>query len=489
MRKYEAITVKIKRNYAIVLNDRNQYDRILKKSNMSVGAKIMYTDADIITNVKNSLNSKNMWKAGIAVAAALLLVFGFFALPGLFSIDPMDSAAAMVIVDINPSVKLFITEDDEVIAAVAMNDDAKQLELDDLYKYSVSEAIEIIVNRAIEKGFLDVNDLEDDYILLTEVDLSGSSDEPVTTEKPQTDAEDEYDDEKDEEDWKERLAQRLLQSEILNNVNIAMIEATLDQLNKAVENNVPAGLFAVDGGVNINGTVMTVREFFADDGLAAKFLAKGEVLEQNYENKLAVMGTYLNLLDDDTVDKESLQQAFQLAKNDFFEAKTLYNKALNQYKEALKSNDESAIAKARYVLDRAEEFKDRMEEMKDDLDTIKDALKLQIDKQELEDDLDDDEFELEAEKIREEERIIKEKFGYDDDDDMDDDDDDDDMDDDDDDEDMDDDDDADDMDDDDDADDMDDDDDADDMDDDDDDEDDEDDEDMDDDDNDEDDDE
>ncbi len=128
--------------------------------------------------------------------------------------------ASYVVVDINPSVKLDLNKDAVVIGYDQLNEDAKTLNLKNIKGETVEQAVETIASEAFLAGFMDVEDLEDDYILITTVSKENS------------------------QDIQQRLEALKETSELMGSVNVALAQADEKQLKEAIKAKVPVGLLS-----------------------------------------------------------------------------------------------------------------------------------------------------------------------------------------------------------------------------------------------------
>lgn len=95
---------------------------------------------------------------------ALLLVFGS-------NIQNNEQVyASTVTVDINPSIEITLDENDKVINVTALNDDGEILIDQDVNfkRMSIEEVVTIIVDRAVELGYIDPNEVENVVLIHVE---------------------------------------------------------------------------------------------------------------------------------------------------------------------------------------------------------------------------------------------------------------------------------------------------------------------------------
>ncbi len=359
----KGIVMKIKENYAIVLTQDNEFTRIKLKNKLAVGQKIIFTSDDILAKQNRWADIKIMPRLAAAVAVFLLIAGGIIGYNNLLTDRGtqgiLHNVVAFVTVDINPSIQISVDADNKTIAVESLNEDGSNLSLAKLIGLDIDEAIEVFVASARKAGFLDVKDLTDDFVLITTIPLK----EDAKAEAGAIEA---------------KIKDKISESTELQNVNVAMIEATVAELAEAQQHSVPAGLVAASGGVVLGDEIRSVQEFFADEERLAAFNDDGEIIEKTFENQAALIEKYLNQMETEGVRVENTKASFQQARKDFIEAKRLFHLARDEYHQALKSGDQSAIAAARIALENAEKHKEDMEEHKDNLESIKEKVKQHI---------------------------------------------------------------------------------------------------------------
>ena len=141
----------IQDDVAYVFTDDGKVMRIKRLGQMTMGQKIMFTNDDLV-----QVKSKKplLWRAKILVPALVL-----FMMIGLFQ-SSVDDAFAIVSVDINPSLSLYLNKDAEIIKVVAHNVDAEDLlsTLNNIKGMYVSDAVSFIIKASDVKYITDDND-------------------------------------------------------------------------------------------------------------------------------------------------------------------------------------------------------------------------------------------------------------------------------------------------------------------------------------------
>lgn len=183
-------------------------------------------------------------------------VFGLFALSfalvlalwiGLNEFSPVDKnlVTTIVAIDINPSFEVSVNELNNVVKIKAVNKDAREIEYDDLIGMKVEEAVDLIIQRAGDAGFINVEDLEEDFVVITTISLD--------------------DDEEDHEELQERIQDQIKDSAYLQSLNIVSIKATQREKFEAEGKDIPVGLYVINGYVlQEDGSFMKAGEFFSN---------------------------------------------------------------------------------------------------------------------------------------------------------------------------------------------------------------------------------
>lgn len=194
---------------------------------------------------------KNKWfKWGTALVLATSFIFMFTLLnnPEKDVVEEVveKTVIAYVSVDINPSFEISVYDDNTVESIASLNDDALSIDVSDLIGMDVDLAIEAIVARATEAGFIDTTDSTDDYVLVTTV----LKDEATIQQ---------------EEALQLKIQDRLQISETLNSVYVVELKSDMVTKFEADEKNVPVGLYVINGEIlQEDGTYLSVKEIFAN---------------------------------------------------------------------------------------------------------------------------------------------------------------------------------------------------------------------------------
>lgn len=246
---YRGVVVEVKEKYSIILTD-GQFCRICNKGDMQKGQTVIYTEEDIYIKKPVSMNQKIYAIAGMA--ASFLLVFTLAYMMN-FSKDDIYTVAT---VDINPRLELLLNKADKVNKITALNDDGKKLGKLNLEGLSIEDAVELIVQRCQEEGFIDESG--ESFVVVTTI--------PIKEKARNKNIE-----------IKSKLAQKSKKSVILQSVNVATIEATKEEYNQAKKLSIPAGIYSLKKAVDIN-KYNSVKKFFKEQDNIKVFMKKGDII-------------------------------------------------------------------------------------------------------------------------------------------------------------------------------------------------------------------
>lgn len=244
----------------------------------------------------------------IILTAVLVVIIAVIIFSNSFNTTSNDTATTIATVDINPSIKISLDEEDQVISVKAMNKDAETLNYDHILGMDVGDAIESIVLQAKSAGYIDEDDLEDDYVLITTVAMTNNRDK---TDK-----------------IKEKINNKIKDSDELQSVNVAFIKASKVEMFEAEGKKVPIGLYVVNGKITVDGEEMPVKEFFSNSKNIDKFKEKGTITEKKAEKKRQQLERYLLRLKQKGFDVSPYQAAINASNADF-------NKIISDIKKAV----------------------------------------------------------------------------------------------------------------------------------------------------------
>lgn len=298
----KGLIIKVEKHHLMVLTDTHDYIRLKIKDHAVVGQKIFFTDEDILLSDRFSnwgdwFNQKNLRIASIFIA--VILVGGIWNMggPTLQAINSVASSmedtnpgetsliepegtlvATIMTIDINPSIKLSLDQNDVVLFVKALNEDASTLNFEGIVGMSAESAVEQIVKLARESGFINEEDLDEDYVLITTVPMNEASEKAADT-------------------LKKKLESKIETSNELQNVNVALMKAEKRQMFEAEGKKIPPGLYVVNGNVDMDDETLTVKEYFSNTDRVENFKEKGTLIDKKYDKKVTLATKFIEKLE------------------------------------------------------------------------------------------------------------------------------------------------------------------------------------------------
>jgi len=280
----------------------NQFKKSIKENALNEDAMF----ANIIQRAEND-GLRSAWakapkESSMKKRSLFVIVLAFVLTFAIFIFNPLSSAkdqskvvAAVISVDINPSFELSVNPAGLVIKIDALNDDAKTIVTTDLIGDPVEEVVDAIIALSTEAGFIDITDLEDDYVVVSTVLSEGTSADLGDT-------------------LQTRLHDRIQLSDTLQCINLVQIKATLQEQALARGEDVPVGLYVINGMIQTqDGVMLSVKEFFSnsDNKLAIQSRAQiTEITQTQIRERLEIA---LDKLDLDGIDTTELRTRLENA--------------------------------------------------------------------------------------------------------------------------------------------------------------------------------
>lgn len=253
----EGIIIGVNQNYSIVLAKGN-YVKIKNKGPMTVGMDVLFTEEDRYMS-ENKVLRVDFGKY-LAGAAALLLLFVL----STFYYNNELAVYAVITVDINPSVEVALNKGNEVIRVSALNRDGQILleDLEDIEGLAVEEAVAHLLAQAKEGGFVKYN--QDPFIAVTTVGTKGDAEERAGNIEL-------------------ALSAGVQQNMFLEEVTLAVFEATEEELDAAKAQGVPLVLLALNNQGKAIG-VTQVRALSEDPEILEEVATEGNLYRNKYGN-------------------------------------------------------------------------------------------------------------------------------------------------------------------------------------------------------------
>ena len=136
---YKGVIIDIHDKYIIVMDESGGLLKIRRKENANIGQAILFTDDDIILDKKVNKIMK-IWTVPIVTAALIFISI----ISGIINVNNKNTPYALLTFDINPSFSIEVNKDNTVTNAVALNDDAKSLDIDKIKNKSLDDALKLI---------------------------------------------------------------------------------------------------------------------------------------------------------------------------------------------------------------------------------------------------------------------------------------------------------------------------------------------------------
>lgn len=261
-----------------------------------------------------------------ALTTTMVVAFALLGVAQLSNFNPLQPQpnliTAVYALDINPSFEISVNKQDKVVSITAINDDAKTITIDDLMGKDAASVIETLIKRCEEAGFIDTDDLVDDYILVTSIPMTDKDLEQSTAIAG-------------------KINTLTKTSEILQSLNVAVIKSDLITLRIAEGKKIPIGLYVINGMVELpDDSFLTARQFFSDPEYRTTFQTKGAIKETKTNAIKENILVALSKLDAIGVDTAEIKNRLITAEGqDLIDIRNEVRKLLNKHK--LGSIDES----------------------------------------------------------------------------------------------------------------------------------------------------
>lgn len=256
----------------------------------------LQADREGLTNQRPQGGSSVKKVLGLfALSFALVLALWI----GLNDFSPVDKnlVTTIVAIDINPSFEISVNALNHVVKVEAINEDAETIEVDDLIGMKAEDAVEWIIQRAGEAGFIDIEDLDEDFVVITTISLE--------------------DDEEVQDELQERIQDQIKDSAYLQSLNIVSIKATQREKFEAEGKDIPIGLYVINGYVlQEDGTFMKAGEFFSNPENKEAVKGRVKITEERIEKLHERIEKAIGKLEDSGIDVSEYRQRLMIANFD-----------------------------------------------------------------------------------------------------------------------------------------------------------------------------
>lgn len=216
---YKGKVLEVNNDFAIVLTNSMEYLKVKKKAGLLVGNQILFVEDDVYK--ENSISYKNMLGYAAVLAVMLLsisFIANFSAINNLFT-----ATAAIVSVDINPSVELKVDNKHKVIKATPLTADAHEILSDQLKGLDIEDAVFALILNAKEKQYLTP---ERNSILISTIAMENNF-------------------MLDKENLRQRIEAKLEEEQEIDEILIAYIEGNRKDIREARRQNLSIGKYEI----------------------------------------------------------------------------------------------------------------------------------------------------------------------------------------------------------------------------------------------------
>jgi hypothetical protein len=240
------------------------------------------------------------WKTGLALGAASALTLTILFQNGL----PLkDKGSVMIAIDINPSFALRVDDQQLVIAITPLNADAKTMQVNDLVGWPAENVVEAIILRAQQAGFIITDDDNEDFVLITTAPLAS-------------------DHQSDADALNDSLTLRFAKEDATDDLSVILIKSDLEAQRNAQAQDIPLGLYVINGLIQVGDQLMSVSEFMNTDGNPELLATIADIIPRADLNAVSLIGRFLDRLEDAGVDIDVLRDRLNTTDEDLIALKT-----------------------------------------------------------------------------------------------------------------------------------------------------------------------
>jgi hypothetical protein len=234
------VVIKIDEDEAIVMTDDAVFKRIKKRPGIYKGQKILINDNDII------LENKKYFYPVFAGIASVLLVF----LVSYYLFLNSSKPYSYISIDINPSIELEVSENENIKDITALNPDGKMLmENIEVKGLNISRAISLIIEKSKDMGYIDKNSKK--YSILIAAALGKDNGEDGTEREKKFD------------DFLDRVKKDLNKKYSLADAKVIKVPQGLREKAKSI--NLSMGKYFIYSEAKRNGKAISIEELGAMD--------------------------------------------------------------------------------------------------------------------------------------------------------------------------------------------------------------------------------
>jgi hypothetical protein len=240
------------------------------------------------------------WKTGLALGTASALTLTLLFQHGIPIKNP---GSVLIAIDINPSFNLTVDHTDHVLAIDPLNDDARSMSIDDLVGLDADEAVEAIILRAQQAGFIIIDDDNEDFVLITTAPLS-------TEYQWIADA------------LNDKLNARFNQDDTTNDLSVILIKSDVETQREAQAKDIPLGIYVINGLIQVGDQLMSVSQFMNTEGNPELLATIADIIPRADLNAVSLIGRFLDRMEDVGLDIDSLRDRLNQPDEDLIALKT-----------------------------------------------------------------------------------------------------------------------------------------------------------------------
>jgi hypothetical protein len=240
------------------------------------------------------------WKTGLVMGSVATLAITLLVQSSLPKQDP---GSVLIAIDINPSFALTIDANDLVLSIQPLNADAQSMSVSDLIGVSAHKVVEAIILRAQQAGFIITDDEDEDYVLITTAPLKSQY-------QALADA------------LNDKLNARFNQEDSTDDLSVILIKSDVNDQQAALDQNIPLGIYLINGLVQVGDRQMSVSEFMQTEGNAELLMTIADIIPRADLNAVSLIGRFLDRLEDAGIAVDVLRQRLNAPDEDLIALKS-----------------------------------------------------------------------------------------------------------------------------------------------------------------------
>ena len=215
---YKGCVIKVEDRFAVVLTTGAQYLKIIKKDGLILGKEILFVEEDLYREKVSNIRS-----FGLVAAVFILFFLSITLYNGLGQWLPLQQVAAVVSIDINPSLELEVNKENKVLRSVAINEEGKLLMDTSLKGLTIEAAVVKVVNKAKSLQYITA---EKNTILISTVVLK----EEAKVSQPQIE---------------DAILEKIHEEDGLQELQVIYVRSKKEDMEKAREEKISIGKYEV----------------------------------------------------------------------------------------------------------------------------------------------------------------------------------------------------------------------------------------------------